>query len=202
MSRLWIECDIAQANLRGGKLQALQYTRIIKKIVGEMKVRELLNFLEPILTRGANAAINQDQKDRFAILLFDSRAGFARLMENVPTAKVLASLKVDSIYDPTRLARLVSYMAGAQNANVLQTFLEFYQFQALLGSLDNLEKSCSELLEKEKIKPAETTANILEIRAHQIGTGHLRADSVAYEPCADSGRKERSPAFHILRLRK
>ena len=83
-------------------MQALQYTRALKRIVQDMKVVELLKLLDPLLGT-ANVAIAEGQKQLFAQLLFGSRAAYERLAEDPTAKKIMRSLDVGSVYDPTRL---------------------------------------------------------------------------------------------------
>lgn len=153
-------------------MQALQFTRTLRKIIQGMKVTELVRLLEPSLGQPSNSALDQSFKDNFSILLFASGAGFDRLREDPIAEKLLLSLRVELIYAPTRLARLVNLLAPLQNSAQLHGTSEFTWFFVLLKSLADLEKSCSELLEKEKLEPAKTPDEILELELIDYdGTG-------------------------------
>ncbi len=143
-------------------MQALQYTRALKRIVQDMKVVELLKLLDPLLGT-ANVAIAEGQKQLFAQLLFGSRAAYERLAEDPTAKKIMRSLDVGSVYDPTRLSNLMVSFKSTPNSATIWTS-EFFRFHALLGSLRNLDKSCSELLEKEKLEPAKSPEDVLELQ--------------------------------------
>jgi hypothetical protein len=100
-------------------MQALQYTRALQRIVKEMKVDDLIQLLKPLLASGSSVQINPPLKDHFSILLFSSRAGYERLMEIEPTAKVLRSLRVGEIYEPGRLGRLVTLLSTVPSSGNL-----------------------------------------------------------------------------------
>src|SRR5579862_4712332 len=91
-----LRLDPAVTRSAGELMQTLQYTRSLKRIVKELKVNELIGYLEPILTPNSNIPLDQSKKDHFAELLFASRSGFDRLMADPPTQRVLTSLEVGS----------------------------------------------------------------------------------------------------------
>lgn len=151
-------------------MQALQYTRTLTTIVQEMKSEELLRFIDPLL-RGS-ITLNPQTKDQFSSFLFTSRAGYERLLQDPPTAKVLHSLRIGEIYEPARLGRLINAVATAQNAAPLQLNSEFVEFYALVQSLVTVQQSCSQLLEKEKLLPAKNLDELLELQLVDYdGTG-------------------------------
>src|ERR1700723_2975353 len=153
-------------------MQALQYTSTLKEIVKEMKADELIKFLGTAMDRVANVAISQQNKDQFAALLFSSRAGYERLMADSGPSKVLDSLKVGTIYDSARLARLMSTMSTTPHTHQIAHNSDFIEFYALLQSLSNLSKSCSQFLEEEKLEPAKSRDEILELELIDYdGTG-------------------------------
>src|SRR5580700_4545793 len=117
-------------------MQALQYAKAVKTIVTDMKVSELISLLYPLLTRGTpNIPITEETKDKFAALLFSSRAGYEHLLEHAQTAKVLKSLKVGEIYDTARLGRLVSLLSTVPTSPQLvgsaAHVFDFYSFYSL-----------------------------------------------------------------------
>jgi hypothetical protein len=82
------------------------------------------------------------------------------------------SLKIGEIYDPTRLARLVSSISGMTHSNQIASNPDFIQFYALVTRLANFAESCSNLLEKEKLEPAKSPDEILELQLVDYdGTG-------------------------------
>jgi hypothetical protein len=162
-------------------MQTLQYTRALRRIVEEMKVRELINLLAPLMVRPAapnqsNVSIAQDVKERFFDLVFSSRTGYARLMDDASTAKVLESLNVGAIYATARLGRLTALLHGLPTMGTLwaapDAIIDLFSFYDLLLSLSTFEKSCAELLEAEKLSPAGGAGNLLELQLIDYdGTG-------------------------------
>ena len=157
-------------------MQTLQYTRALRKIVKELRVNEIIEFLQPFVGPSTNFQVQQRHKDMFSDLLFSSRTGYERLIEDPSTARILDSLKVDAIYQPARLGRLLTILSQTpSSANIPVTvpfFVEFFTFFDLLQSVANLEKSCSDLLEKEKLAQVPQPGDILEIQLIDYdGTG-------------------------------
>jgi hypothetical protein len=157
-------------------MQTLQFTRALRRIVKELKVRELIDFLAPYITKGSNLPVQQPNKDQFSELLFGSRTGFERLSEDAATAKILNSLRIDDIYRPARLGRLLAILSQLPSSgNVTSTpdfFIEFYSFSELLQSVLTLEKSCSHFLEAERLGQGTNTDEILELQLIDYdGTG-------------------------------
>jgi hypothetical protein len=157
-------------------MQTLQYTRALRRIVQDLKVKELVEFLQPFITRGTNFQIQQGHRDQFSELLFSSRTGYERLIEDAPTAKILNSLKIDVIYLPARLGKLLTILSQVPNSgSVVGTpdfFAEFFTFVELLQSIVSFEKSCSDLLETEKLGKVTNPDEILELQLIDYdGTG-------------------------------
>ncbi len=146
-------------------MQALQYTRIVREIVKELKVQDLLSLLNSILRNPPQShTVDQAMKDRFAILCYGSRAGFERLMADPQASKVVSSLHINEIYEPTRLARIQTQISNAANVGQVRANPEIYELHSLLISLENLAHSCIGLLEKEKLAPAKAADEILELQ--------------------------------------
>ena len=156
-------------------MQTLEYVRALKKIVEHMRVPELIQLLEPLMLPTSTAQVPQGQKDQFASLLFSSRAGYERLMEDSQIAKILTSLEVGSVYDSARLGRLVSIFNAIQNVSQMwgtpAHTVEVFSFYDQLKALKAIEKSCSELLGNEKLGSA-TPGEFLELQLLDYdGTG-------------------------------
>jgi hypothetical protein len=149
-------------------MQTLQFTRALREIVKELKVAELIGFLGPFVTTGTNNQITDGVKDHFSTLLFGSHSGFERLAANATASKILRSLKVDTIYDPARMGKLLSALTvGATYQNIWANppmFAEFHGFLDSLRSLADLEKTCTELLEKERVGNVAASDGILELQ--------------------------------------
>jgi hypothetical protein len=157
-------------------MQTLQFTRALRRIVQQLKVKELIDFLQPYVATNSNFQVQQSHKDQFSDLLFSSRTGYERLIEDAPTAKILSSLKINAIYQPARLGKLLTILSQVPaSGNVVTTpgfFAEFFTFLELLQSLANFEKACSDLLEKEKLGQVASPDKILELQLIDYdGTG-------------------------------
>jgi hypothetical protein len=124
-------------------MQTLQFTKSLHEIVRELKVPELIPFLQPLLTHGNTSPITEPMKNHFSELLFTAHSGFIRLMEDPASNKVLKSLKVDEIFQAARMGKLLSLLTvGAQAQTIWGTpsnFVEFFSFSQLLQSLANLD---------------------------------------------------------------
>jgi hypothetical protein len=148
-------------------MQTLHFTRTLREIVMELKVAELIGILTPFVTTGGNNPIAEGVKDQFSTLLFGSHAGFERLAQNATASKILSSLKVNAIYEPARMGKLLSTVqVGGNYQNIWgnpTSFAEFYSFLDSLRSLADLEKTCSELLEAERVGKVAASDGILEL---------------------------------------
>src|ERR1700687_2339868 len=102
-------------------MQPLRFVRALKTIGEELKVHQLIEFLNPYLgpSINQNVAIQQQAKDTFAQLLLSSRSGFDELSRDPSTSRILESLKIDSIYQPERLGRLLTMFGAAAISNRL-----------------------------------------------------------------------------------
>ena len=128
----------------------------------------MIAFLEPFVTQGNTANINEGQKQNFSALLFGARTGFERLNSDPAASKILKSLKIDAIYETSRLGKLLSTFSTVGQAqgiwNTPPNFAEFFIFLELLRSLANLEGTCSQLLDAEKIGAPASHDGILELQ--------------------------------------
>jgi hypothetical protein len=157
-------------------MQTLQFTRALRRIVRELKVKELIEFLQPYVNKGTNFQIMQNAREQFSDLLFSSRTGYTRLIEDAPTAKIVNSLKIDSIYNTARLGRLLTILSTVPHSgNIASTpdhFVEFFTFFDLLQSILTMEESCSVFLETEKLGKILHPDEILELQLIDYeGTG-------------------------------
>jgi hypothetical protein len=147
-------------------MQTLEFTRALKEVMKELKVKELIALLAPLTVRTANP-IDRDAKNQFSSLLFDSHAGYDRLSKNEATRKILQGLGAQEIYEPTRLGTLLTSLFAANTVQNIwhnaDTFMPFSSFIALLRSFESIEHTCTDLLEKEKVGLVEPSDGILEL---------------------------------------
>src|ERR1700732_100647 len=117
-------------------MQTLQFTRALKHIVEELKTAELISFTEPLINRNRNVAITDQMRDTFSTLVMASQVGFSRLNEDPSSKAVSDSLKVNKIYAPERLGKLIRYLGAVPaTANLVanaELFGEFYELYSAL----------------------------------------------------------------------
>jgi hypothetical protein len=161
-------------------MQALEFTRALRKIVEGLKISQLTGLMAPWITTGGNAAIDASQRNQFAALLFESNAAYRRLSEGTATRRILESLGVGNFYEPSRLVAMLNAVATAPNVQQIysnwQSFAHFYSFSELLQSLARLESAASQLLEKDKIGAVNPSDGILELELIEY------ADEVGISP--------------------
>jgi hypothetical protein len=164
-------------------MQTLQFTKSLHEIVRELKVPELIQFLQPLLAQGSNTPITEPMKNQFSELLFGAHTGFIRLTEDPASNTVLKSLKVDEIFQAARMGKLLSTLTvGTQAQNIWgnpSNFAEFFSFSQLLRSLADLDATCFEVLEKEKLGGVNKTENILELQVIDYDGKGLEPDRLA-----------------------
>lgn len=158
-------------------MQALRFTHSLKRIVAELKAKELVQFLDTFLVQGRpNQPITQDAKNAFSSMLFESRVAFAALEKDPDAAKILADLQLNDLYDPARLGKLLStFSAQAATQGIWGThenFVEFFSFSTVLLWLIKLSATCSRLLEAERIGEPVPDTTLVEIELVDYdGTG-------------------------------
>src|ERR1039457_3528648 len=93
-------------------MQSLEFTRGLQEIVKELKIRDLTALLQRWLKENV---INMDEqnKDCFAYLLFDSHARYDRLFSVEATRKILLGLSVQELYESSRMRRLLYLVSNA-----------------------------------------------------------------------------------------
>jgi hypothetical protein len=148
-------------------MRALSFVDALERIVGEMKVRELITLLQPWLVPAGNAQIQPAQKENFTRLVFDSHSGYERLLQSGDTRKLLQALSAGEIYEPGRMATMINTVSNASTAqnvwNNPSVFMQFYAFLALLKSLETMRQTSAKLLKDEKVGTVPSEDGVLEI---------------------------------------
>jgi hypothetical protein len=143
-------------------MQTLEFTRGLQEIVRELKIRELTALLQGWL-KDPIINMQEQNKDSFAALMFDSRAGYDRLFRVEATRKILLGLSVEEIYESARMRRLLNLVSNApQTANIRTP--EMYDFFETLRSFLKVETTSTSLLETEKVGRVEPSNGILELQ--------------------------------------
>lgn len=144
------------------RMQTLEFTRGLQEIVRELKIRELTALLQGWL-KDPIINMQEQNKDSFAALMFDSRAGYDRLFRVEATRKILLGLSVEEIYESARMRRLLNLVSNApQTANIRTP--EMYDFFETLRSFLKVETTSTSLLETEKVGRVEPSNGILELQ--------------------------------------
>jgi hypothetical protein len=145
-------------------VQTLEYIRLLKHIVKDLRVVDLMGFLDGFLAPGTNIVVQQPTKNQFNELLFSSRSGYDVLTRDPETNKILKSLNIGATYDSARLGSLVILFNSVGNSTQLAANPQLAIFYNLLESLKNLEISCSTLLETEKFGNENTPEERLNLQ--------------------------------------
>ena len=164
-------------------MQALEFTRALKEIVEELKVKDLIALVTPWLG-GTNAGIPDADKDQFSSYLFDSHEGYKRLLRRPTTRQILEALQIGELYEPGRLRFMLARVTGAgatQNIYAdVQVFRQFYTFVGELQSLLKMQLACEGLLEESKIGKINPSEGILELElieyADEVGISPKRLE--------------------------
>lgn len=145
-------------------MQTLEFTRALEEIVNELRVGELVLLLQKWLTPTAGSvAISDADKDNFQGLILSSHSGYDRLMRAEATRKIIEGLKLKEVFEASRLRRLVTALSGAPNSQSVRGITEFYGLYESLRSVLNLQATCRNLLEMEKLGKLEASEGILEL---------------------------------------
>lgn len=164
-------------------MQSLKFVRALQNITKELKSKELVEFLEPFVNpTSTNVAVSQGHKDEFATLLFASRVGFTELSKDSDASKIIASLKIDAVYDPSRLFKLIALLNAVPSTQVVvgnaELFSAFYSFYKSLSSIVDFAAVSSELLEQERVRVPNDGDEILEVSVLDYDETGVRAERV------------------------
>jgi len=79
------------------------------------------------------------------------------------TKQILSGLGIQSLYEPSRLRRMMTAASGAQNSSNLrsQDFIELYE---LVKAITKLNTTCNNLLQNEKIGKVQPGTSLLEVQ--------------------------------------
>jgi hypothetical protein len=179
------------------RMQTLDFTRALTDIVAELKVRELYLLLQGwLITMPPDAPPNylqqpvQNQlKESFTSLLFESHAGYDRLMRVDTTRKILEGMEAKELYGPARLGRLMQLVSNSTQLLQLRggNNPEVFDFYETLRSFLKMEKTCRTLLEQEKIGEVPATDKIIELQLTDYEGKGVEPErlSVAFAELAD-----------------
>jgi hypothetical protein len=155
-------------------MQTLDFTRALTEIVKELKVKELFTLLQPWLVSNptqppnhptyAQSPLQEPQKSSFQALIFESRSAYDRLLAVESTRKILDGMGGKELYESARLARLVTLVSTAGQIVQLRANPEMYDFFQTLSSFLKMEKTCTELLERDKIGRLALHHSLLELQ--------------------------------------
>jgi hypothetical protein len=143
-------------------MRSLEFTRGLQEIVKELKVKDLTALLQRWLKENV-VNIDEQSKDSFASLFFDSRAGYDRLFSVEATRKILLGLSVQELYESSRMRRLLHLVSSATQSTNIRT-PEMYDFFETLRSFLKVELTSTNLLETEKVGRVEPSNGILELQ--------------------------------------
>lgn len=163
-------------------MQTLRFTRTLARIVTELKAKELVDFLSPFLDRAKNVPIPEGPRHVFSTLLFESRVGFAELMKDSDASKILQTMKINEVYAPPQLGRLLALFNNVPNSPAIfqapDVFAPFFTFNDMLLWLVRLAGACSQILEVERVGETTNAAEVVELELVDFdGTG-IEADRV------------------------
>ncbi len=150
-------------------MQTLQFTRALVTITRELKVQELVGFLQPYVIRSMSSVpVTDEQKDTFSSLFITSQIGYARLREDARIAKIMDSLGIPDLYSPQRFGRMVRQLGtlgqSAQTYNAPDLFVDFYTMYNGLSWLVTIRDTCRGFLEFQKIPTVSPGNGIIELR--------------------------------------
>jgi hypothetical protein len=136
----------------------------LKKIVNDLKVQELVQIMRPWVTRGTpNAGLEEGQKNQFAELLFQSSAGYERLLEHASARSILEALAVKELYEPSRLRSMLQTVSQSPHTNNLQNNPQLFSFYELLRWFAKMKGAAELLLQKQKVGQLAQSEGIVEL---------------------------------------
>jgi hypothetical protein len=148
-------------------MQAIKFAKTLQNITHQLKAKELADFLKPYVLPDNNIAVKPEDRDRFATLLFDSRVGFTELSRDDATKNLLDAFELGSLYESSRLARLISLLAGISHTGSVigqvDVFKVFFSFYESLASLLKFTAIATVFLEAEKVQPPTDTDEVFAL---------------------------------------
>lgn len=148
-------------------MQALEFTRALKEIVRDLKVKELLDIAQPWTASGNNNTIQDQTKNLFAQLILNSNAAYEQLVKRGDIRQIFGGLNLAALYEPSRIRALLGSLGGLSNTNQLHAnaplFAQFYSFTEQLRSLTMIESTSRQLLEEAKLQSLPPDEGILEL---------------------------------------
>jgi hypothetical protein len=148
-------------------MRKLEFVQTIQRIVNEIKAKEIVSFLTPLMNRSAAAQIGPDVQSAFAILLFDAQGGYRDLMRDKQTAEILQSLDVTRLYSPENFSQLIAiHRTAGQTPNIYNaapSFAAFYSLHDFLKWLLAFETTLTKFLGQDDAEPGLPGSKVLEL---------------------------------------
>jgi hypothetical protein len=148
-------------------MRTLEFTHSLKQIVGDLQVQQLHDTLARWISGPPNTPhsnISEDERHKFTALVVASSTGFDLLSKRPATAKILEGLHIQDFYEPGRLTRMITSVAGANTTQVIRPNVELQGFLQRLASVLQLTSTCESLLEDEKIGKPEPDDSLFELQ--------------------------------------
>lgn len=152
-------------------MQTLDFTRGLQAIVKELKIPEITALLQAWLIQ-QSIPLSEQNKDGFAALWLDSRAGYDRLLGGETTKKILVGLNVQQLYESARMRRILYLVSNSPQTTNLRT-AEMYDLFETLRSLLKMEATSTSLLETEKVGQVGPSNGILELQVIDYDGGGI-----------------------------
>jgi hypothetical protein len=111
-----------------------------------------------------NQPVTEQEKEQYSALIFESHAGYDRLLRIEATRKILQGLEAHELYDAARLARLFIVVAASGTVGQLRSNPDIYDIYETLKSLVRIESTCRTLLEKEMVGEVGASEGIQELQ--------------------------------------
>jgi hypothetical protein len=145
-------------------MQTLEFTRALSDIAKRLKADEIVSLMQPWVSPATppNTPIDDGARDKFYELVLASHSGYDQLSRVGPTDRILSELNIRETYEPARLRRMTVFLANSSTIQQVRTNGELYGFFEILRSLLKFDRTCRNLLEKEKIGEVPASDEVLE----------------------------------------
>lgn len=148
-------------------MRKVDFVHAVQEIARELKAKDVVAFLTPIVDKTADAAIPAGSIESFATLVFAVEGGYRDLQRREPIAQLLKELNVERLLSPATFSQLITIYSTAGRLSGIynqgQYYSLFFSLYDFMKWLLSFETTLSKFLGESGTEPLPQETKILEL---------------------------------------